>query len=145
MPRGAKPPSEKAKRGANLPSEMAYCGHASERRSLKRSLEIAEAGAVSLGGSVVASHSQVGTHGSIPPHSTIRQRINCRGAIFCARPSMPPPPGCIPLSEFIHQLVQGSSILTHPPTRWCIPSWQRLHHSHTLTCQLRHSRQFSKP
>ena len=91
LPRGAKPPSEKAKRGANLPSEMAYCGQlASERRSLKRSLEIAEAGAVSLGGSVVASHSQVGTHGSIPPHSTIRQRINCRGAIFCARPSMPP-------------------------------------------------------
>ena len=30
-----------------------------------------------------------------PPHSTIRQRIKCRGAIFCARPSMPPPPGCI--------------------------------------------------
>ncbi len=57
-----------------------------------------EAGAVSLGGSVVASHSQVGTHGSIPPHSTIRQRINCRGAIFCARPSMPPP-CCIPLSD----------------------------------------------
>ena len=27
-----------------------------------------------------------------PPHSTIRQRIKCRGAIFCARPSMPPRP-----------------------------------------------------
>ena len=52
--RGSNPPSEKAKRGANLPSEMAYCGHASERRSLKRSLEIAEAKAMSLGGSVVA-------------------------------------------------------------------------------------------
>ena len=24
-----------------------------------------------------------------PPHSTIRQRIKCRGAIFCARPSLP--------------------------------------------------------
>ncbi len=46
----------------------------------------------------MASHSQVGTHGSTPPHSTIRQRINCRGAIFCARPSMPPP-CCIPLSD----------------------------------------------
>ena len=44
------------------PSEIAYCGlHASERRSLKRSLETAEAKAMSLGGSVVASHSQVGT------------------------------------------------------------------------------------
>ena len=42
-------------RGANLPSEMAYCGHASEAKP-KRSLEKAAAGALSLGGSVVASH-----------------------------------------------------------------------------------------
>ena len=27
----------------------------------------------------------------MPPHATIRQRTNCRGAIFCARPSMPSP------------------------------------------------------
>ena len=44
------------RRGANQPSEMAYFGHASERRSLKRSLEPAAAKAMSLGGSVVASH-----------------------------------------------------------------------------------------
>ena len=61
---------------------------------------------------------QVGTHGSIPPHSTIRQRINCRGAIFCARPSMPPP-CCIPLShsalnvraQNIAPLQDGASLL----------------------------------
>ena len=38
---------------------------------------------------------------SIPAHPTIRQRIKCAGAKYCA------------------------------PTRWCIPSWQRLYHSHT--------------
>ena len=27
-----------------------------------------------------------------PPHPTIRQRIKCRGAIFCARPSLPTHP-----------------------------------------------------
>ena len=37
------------RRGASQPSEMAYCGHASERRSLKRSLEPAAARAMSLG------------------------------------------------------------------------------------------------
>ena len=42
------------RRGASQPSEMAYCGHASERRSLKRSLEIAKPDRKSLGGSVVA-------------------------------------------------------------------------------------------
>ena len=44
------------------PLEMAYCGklHASEAKP-KRSLETAEAKAMSLGGLVVASHSQVGT------------------------------------------------------------------------------------
>ena len=42
-------------RASKSPSEMTYCGqlHASERRSLKRSLETAAAKAVSLG-SVVA-------------------------------------------------------------------------------------------
>ena len=41
---------------------MAYCEklHASERRSLKRSLEIAKPRAMSLGGSVVASHHRQG-------------------------------------------------------------------------------------
>ena len=43
------------RRGASQPSEMAYFGHASERRSLKRSLEPAAAKAMSLGGSVVAN------------------------------------------------------------------------------------------
>ena len=45
-------------RASKSPSEMAYCGqlHASEKRSLKRSLEIAKPRAMSLGGSVVASH-----------------------------------------------------------------------------------------
>ena len=37
---------------------------------------------------------------SIPAHPTIRQRIKCRGAIFCARLSMPPP-CCIPLSDSV--------------------------------------------
>ena len=37
------------RRGANQPSEMAYRGHASERRSLKRSLETAAATGKSLG------------------------------------------------------------------------------------------------
>ena len=75
------------------PSEMAYCGqlHASERRSLKRSLETAEAKARSLGGSVVASLLQVGTYGSttamptyLPasPYTAVRQAI---GAVFFRR------------------------------------------------------------
>ena len=37
------------RRGAAPPSEMAYFGHASERRSLKRNLEIAKPRAMSLG------------------------------------------------------------------------------------------------
>ena len=51
---------ETAKRGANLPSEMAYRGklHASERRSLKRSLEPATAREMSLG---CGKSPQVGT------------------------------------------------------------------------------------
>ena len=53
-------------RGANLPSEMAYCGHASEEKP-KRSLEKATAGALNLGGSVVASHHKWG-HGTLDTH-----------------------------------------------------------------------------
>ena len=44
----------------------------------------------------IAQHRMEGI--SIPAHPTIRQRIKCRGAIFCARLSMPPP-CCIPLSD----------------------------------------------
>ena len=47
---------QKDVRASKSPSEMAYRGklHASERRSLKRSLETAKPRAKSLGGSVVA-------------------------------------------------------------------------------------------
>ena len=56
-------------RASKSPSEMAYRGqlHASERRSLKRSLETAAAGAVSLGGSVVANPHQIPTKSLIHP------------------------------------------------------------------------------
>ena len=56
------------RRGASQPSEMAYCGHASERRSLKRSLEIAKPRAMSLGGSVVANPHQI-------PHPSTRLNL----------------------------------------------------------------------
>ena len=58
LPGGMEKNKKSGGEAANPPSEMAYREqlHASERRSLKRSLEIAAAGAVSLGGSVVASH-----------------------------------------------------------------------------------------
>ena len=65
---------------------------------------------------------------SIPAHPTIRQRIKCRGAIFCARPSMPPPAMLYPT---IRQRIKCAGAKYCAPTRWCIPSWQRLYHSHT--------------
>ena len=81
IPSPSRPSHEfiKLPRGANSPSEMAYCGflHASERRSLKRSLEIAAAGAVSLGGAVVASHHKWG-HGTLDTHDA---------PFFCVRRS----------------------------------------------------------
>ena len=49
------------RRGASQPSEMAYCGHASERRSLKRSLEPAAAKAMSLERVGCGKPPQVGT------------------------------------------------------------------------------------
>ena len=56
------------RRGASQPSEMAYCGHASERRSLKRNLEPAASKAMSLGGSVVANPHQI-------PHPSTRLNL----------------------------------------------------------------------
>ncbi|MDD6831733.1 MAG: hypothetical protein PUE80_01050 [bacterium] len=57
-------------RASKSPSEMAYRGqlHASERRSLKRSLEPATPKAMSLGGSVVANPHQI-------PHPSTRLNL----------------------------------------------------------------------
>ena len=71
-----------------------------------------------------------------PPHSTIRQRIKCRGAIFCARPSMPPRP--VVFTIFFPSVDAGAKYCA--PTRGRIPSRQRLRHSHAPTCRRRHTR-----
>ena len=76
-------PAAKPKAKAKEPSEMAYRGklHASERRSLKRSLEPAKAKAMSLGGSVVARI--IGRN--MPPLTHTMRHFFASGAVFFRR------------------------------------------------------------